>query len=55
MNGLRCGLTVDPEDPAIGSDFYVQMQFENLSGEPLEYTQGNRTHTVTCLNCHASR
>jgi len=35
VNGLRCGLSFDPENPVIGEQVAVQLKFENTTDEPI--------------------
>ena len=35
VNGLRCGLSIDPESLAFGEDVTVQVTFENTTGRPV--------------------
>jgi len=35
VNGLRCGLSIDPESPAFGEDVVVRVKFENTTDRPI--------------------
>jgi len=35
VNGLRCGLSFDPENPVVGEQVAVQLKFENTTDKPV--------------------
>jgi len=35
VNGLRCGLSFDPENPVVGEQVAVQLKFENTTDKPI--------------------
>ncbi|MHC4678841.1 MAG: cytochrome c3 family protein [Planctomycetota bacterium] len=36
-NGLRCGLSIDPENLVIGEDVAIQLRFENTTDQPIGF------------------
>jgi len=37
VNGLRCGLSIDPESFVLGEPVAVQLRFENTTGQPINF------------------
>ena len=37
VNGLRCGLSLDPEQLAIGQEVLIQLRFENTTDKPINF------------------
>ncbi len=37
VNGLRCGLSFDPEKLTVGEEVTVQLKFENTTGKPINF------------------
>ena len=51
-NGLRCGLSIDPESPAFGEDVVIQVRFENTTDRPvnLHYQPAEVIKHITISN-----